>query len=345
VSERYDVCVFGLGPAGAATAARLADLGVAAIVLERPPARKPWGGESFAGAIRTPLTTLGLWDRFCAAGPVTGYEQRSAWGETGIADSIFSAHGNAWHVDRDRFDDDLRAAVVDRGIAIVRYTGLDALQRDGGGWRIELDGHRRIGARYVVDATGRAGVVARRLGVRPQLHDRLVAFTALVPRNPAFDHAMVISSASDGWWYAAPVPRGHVLAYFTDSDLARQLARPLQRSMQIVPANSAFTQARSRDGWLPVGDACAAHDPLCGWGVHRALSNGIVAADAISRYLRDGEASRLDDYDRHCRDQFDAYLAGLAEHYAFERRFAASPFWQRRLSNRGEAALRSERVH
>ena len=129
MSERYDVCVFGLGPAGAATAARLADLGVAAIVLERPPARKPWGGESFAGAIRTPLTTLGLWDRFCAAGPVTGYEQRSAWGETGIADSIFSAHGNAWHVDRDRFDDDLRAAVVDRGIAIVRYTGLDALQR------------------------------------------------------------------------------------------------------------------------------------------------------------------------------------------------------------------------
>ena len=345
MSERYDVCVFGLGPAGAATAARLADLGVAAIVLERPPARKPWGGESFAGAIRTPLTTLGLWDRFCAAGPVTGYEQRSAWGETGIADSIFSAYGNAWHVDRDRFDDDLRAAVVDRGIAIVRYTSLDALQRDGGGWGIELDGHRRIGARYVVDATGRAGAVARRLGVRPQLHDRLVAFTALVPRNPAFDHAMVISSASDGWWYAAPVPRGHVLAYFTDSDLARQLARPLQRSMQIVPANSAFTQARSRDGWLPVGDACAAHDPLCGWGVHRALSNGIVAADAISRYLRDGDASRLDDYDRHCRDQFDAYLAGLAEHYAFERRFAASPFWQRRLRNRSEAPVRSERVH
>lgn len=342
MSERYDVCVFGLGPAGAATAARLADLGVAAIVLEHPPARKPWGGESFTGAIRTPLTTLGLWDRFCAAGHVTGYEQRSAWGEAGIADSIFSPHGNTWHVDRDRFDDDLRAAVVERGIAIVRYASLDALQRDEGGWRIELDGRRRIAARYVVDATGRADAVARRLGVRPHLHDRLVAFTALVPRNPAFDHAMVISTASDGWWYAAPVPRGHVLAYFTDSDLA---PRQLLRSMQIVPANSAFTQARSRDGWLPVGDACAAHDPLCGWGVHRALANGIRAADAISRYLYDGDVSRLDAYDRHCRDQFDAYLTGLAEHYAFERRFAASPFWQRRLSNRSEAPLRSERVH
>lgn len=344
MSERYDVCVFGLGPAGAATAARLADLGVAAMVLERPAARKPWGGESFTGAIRTPLTTLGLWDRFCAAGHVTGYEQRSAWGETGIADSIFSPYGNAWHVDRDRFDDDLRAAIVERGIAIVRYASLDTLQRDrdGGGWRLELEGGRRIAARYVVDATGRASAIARRLGVRPQLHDRLVGFTALVPRNPAFDHAMVISSASDGWWYAAPVPRGHVLAYFTDSDLA---PRQLARSMQIVPANSAFTQARGRDGWLPVGDACAAHDPLCGWGVHRALANGIRAADAISHYLHDHDASLLDGYDRHCRDQFDTYLTGLAEHYAYERRFAASPFWQRRLSNRSEAALRSERVH
>jgi len=102
--------------------------------------------------------------------------------------------------------------------------------------------------------------------------------------------------------------------------------------MRIVPANSAFTATRGRDGWLAVGDACAAHDPLCGWGVHRALANGIRAADAIGAYLQDGDAAPLDAYDRYCRAQFDAYLAGLWEHYAFERRFAGSPFWQRRLS-------------
>ena len=343
MSERYDVCVFGLGPAGAATAARLADLGVAAIVLERPAARKPWGGESFSGAIRVPLATLGLWERFCGAGHVAGYEQRSAWGEAGIADSIFNPHGHLWHVDRDRFDDDLRSAVQERGVPVRRYASLDGLERAGDGWRIAFDAGGTIAARYVVDATGRAGAVARRLGARPQLHDRLVGLTAQVPRNSAFDHAMVISTAADGWWYAAPVPQGHVLAYFTDSDLVPQ--QLLARSMRVVPANSAFTQTRGRDGWLAVGDACAAHDPLCGWGVHRALANGIRAADAISHYLRDRDASLLDGYDRHCRDQFDAYLIGLAEHYAFERRFAALPFWQRRLSKHTEAPVGSERVH
>src|ERR1039458_10052928 len=70
--QTYDVCVFGAGPAGAATAPRLADLGVAPIVLDRPPKQKPWGGESLTGAIRQPLGILGLWQGFCAAGPAAG---------------------------------------------------------------------------------------------------------------------------------------------------------------------------------------------------------------------------------------------------------------------------------
>ena len=344
MNARYDVCVFGLGPAGVATAVRLADLGLTPLVLERPAARKPWGGESFTGAIRGPLATLGLWRRFCAAGHVAGFEQRSAWGEAGVADSIFHPYGQSWHVDRDRFDADLRTAVAERGIAIRRYARLDELRRDhsAGTWHVGYDGGSVIAAPYLVDATGRAAALGRRLGVRPQLHDRLVALTALVPRNPAFDHAMAIATTAAGWWYAAPVPQGHVLAFFTDSDLVPQR---LAQRMRTVPASSAFTTTRGRDGWLAVGDACAAHDPLCGWGVHRALANGIRAADAIARYLRGGNATALDDYDRHCGDQFDAYLAGLAEHYAFETRFAASPFWQRRLSKPAAAAREFEAVH
>ena len=159
--KRCDVCVFGLGAAGAATAARLADLGVAVVVLERPPARKPWGGESFTGTIREPLTVLGVWERFCAAGHVAGYERRSAWGEAGTTDSIFNPYGNAWHVDRDRFDADLRAAVAERGIPFRRYASLDSLQRDGGWWHVALAGRSTIAARSPADwACGRASMIA-----------------------------------------------------------------------------------------------------------------------------------------------------------------------------------------
>jgi flavin-dependent dehydrogenase len=328
----YDVCVFGVGPAGASTAARLADAGVAAIVLDRPREKKPWGGESLTGTIRQPLSVLGLWEDFRAAAHVEGYERRTAWGGAPWThDSIFDQYGHLWHVDRERFDGDLRRAVHARGIPILDYSRLEALRREGGAWHIGLEQGRQISARYLVDATGRACAIARRLGVRPRAYDRLIAFTALIPRNrnPAFDHAMVIESTPHGWWYSAPVPRGHVLAFFTDADLA---PRGLGRSMRAVAAHSAFAQSEPEQGWLTVGDACAAHDPLCGWGVCCALSNGILAADAIDHYLKWGQASRLEEYRRHCRDQFAGYLRGLSRHYSFERRWPASPFWERRTS-------------
>lgn len=328
MEQRCDVCIFGAGPAGAATGLRLARLGVAVVVCERRLGTKPWGGESFSGAVREPLAALGLWEGFRAAGHVAGYEHRSQWGAAGTGDSIFNPYGHAWHVDRDRFDADLRAALGRSGVEILAYDRLGELRREGERWRVGLDDGRALAARFLVDATGRARAVARRLGVRPRIHDRLIAMTAVVPRNPAFDHAMVIQTTPAGWWYAAPVPQGHVLAYFTDSDLK---PRELAGRMRVVAANSAFSRPRSPDGWLAVGDACAAHDPLCGWGVHRALENGLAAADAIGLRLMAQDASGLDAYERCCRDQYDAYLAGLAEHYGYERRWAEFPFWRRRL--------------
>jgi flavin-dependent dehydrogenase len=331
--QTYDVCVFGAGPAGAATAARLADLGVAPIVLDRPPKQKPWGGETLTGAIRQPLSILGLWQGFCAAGHVAGYEQRTAWGgEPWTKDSIFNNHGNLWHVDRARFDGDLREAVRKRGVPLLNYRTLDELLRDGEQWLLRFDNGAAISTKYIVDATGRTRAIARRLGVRPRVYDRLVGLTALIPRNPNpdFDHAMVIESTPHGWWYAAPVPRGHVLAFFTDADLA---PRDLARSMSTVAANSAFAQARNGRGWLAAGDACAAHDPLCGWGVSRAMTNGILAADAIARYLKSADASLIEQYLAHCRHQFQQYLSGLTKHYSYEQRWTASPFWERRASS------------
>jgi flavin-dependent dehydrogenase len=330
MKQTAQICIFGAGPAGAATALRLADLGASPIVFDRPSTKKRWGGESFTGAIRQPLRTLGLWEDFCAAGYVAGYEQRTAWGgPTLTTDSINSQYGNLWHVDRDRFDGDLRKALRERDIPIINYGNLNVVQRQGKEWHLAFDQDREISARYLVDATGRACAIARRLGARPRLYDRLLAFAALVPRNqnPEFDHAMVIESMPQGWWYAAPVPQGHILAFFTDADLA---PRELARSMKTVPANSAFTQFETGQSWLAVGDACAAHDPLCGSGVLRAMSNGILAANAIASYLQTEDSSLLDNYRQHCRKQFSQYLAGLTKHYSYEQRWAEFPFWERR---------------
>ncbi len=331
LNTRYacDVCVFGAGPAGTATAIKLTALGLSALLLDRP-LYKPWGGESFTGGIRNPLLALGCWNRFENAGHQRGYERESAWGSEPRADSsIFRVDGPLWHVDRQRFDADLRSAALECGIPLLQYRKLDLLIRESDEWRLLLDSRMSIRARYVVDATGRSRAIARRLHARIEFHDRLMALCTAVSRQESEREirSMLIEATPFGWWYAAPTPRGHVLAILTDADLAPS---ELRRRLRPVAANSAFTDVDAAQGWLPVGDACASHDPLCGWGVHRALANGILAADAIAAHLDTGDTRQLESYRDRCRRQYASYREGLAKHYSIERRWTAEPFWQRR---------------
>jgi flavin-dependent dehydrogenase len=328
--QTFDVCVFGAGPAGVAVAIRLAAKGVSTLLLDRPMQKKPWGGESFTGAIRTPLLALGCWEQFENAGHRRGYERQSAWGsEPRVESSIFRVDGPLWHVDRERFDGNLRSAAVARGIPLLSYRRLDRITRESDSWYLILDAETRIHTEYLVDASGRSRALARRLHARIDFHDRLIGLCSAVPRqeNGVQIRSMMLEATSFGWWYAAPTPNGHVVAILTDVDLA---PRELRRRLRSVAANSAFTYSDVSEGWLPVGDACASHDPLCGWGVRRALTNGILAADAISAFLATGQTTQLEDYRNHCYRQYARYMEGLIEHYSIERRWPAEPFWQRR---------------
>lgn len=326
----HDVCIFGAGPAGLAVSARLIEKGRDVIVLERCSKVRGWGGESFTGAIRAPLAALGLWDSFTHAGHVAGYERQCAWGgEPQTDDAIFHPQGASWHVDRDRFDSDLRTALRQRADIFSRYIRLETIARDSGVWRITLDGQVELRAKYLVDATGRNRVLARRLGAHVAFHDRLIGLTAEVftDESDADIRSMLIAATPFGWWYAAPTPKGHVVALFTDPDL---VPRDVRRRLRPVAANSAFTHAKAGQGWMPVGDAYASHDPLCGWGVHRAMDHGLRLADAIDAHLVCGEAVLLEQFRDHCQWQYEAYLKGLSDRYAMERRWPTAPFWKRR---------------
>ena len=329
----FDVCIFGAGPAGVATAVRLADAGAAIIILDRPVTAHPWVGETFSGAIRVPLATLGIWDTFCSAGHVRGYEIRASWGaeEPHATNTIFRSHGHSWHVDRARFDYDLRDAAVQRGCIIRHYHKLIDVRRECAIWKVRLDDGALLYARFIVDATGRSCALGRRLGASRRHFDRLVALVARVPRNPdpSFRNAIFVEATHDGWWYAAPVPDAHVIAYLTDKDLVPSSLK--RAGLRTVAADSALTDVKAQSGWLSAGDAFAAHDPLCGWGVVRALNNGIWAADAILVFLQTSDQSSLEAYRAHCNDQFERYLEGLTQQYSLEGRWPTSTFWARRV--------------
>ncbi len=330
----FDVCVFGAGPAGVATGIRLAGAGASVVILDRPVPDPPWVGETFSNAIRAPLEELGLWDRFAVAGHGRGYEIRSVWGGPHMVgqNALFDPQGARWHVDRGRFDRDLREEALRRGCALRRYARLGPVRRESDCWTIALGNDvPTLRARFLVDATGRRCALGRRLGARRRRFDRLVALVALVARNPdaAYAHAIVVEARPGGWWYASPVPRGHALAYLTDRDLV-PAGFAARAGLRIVAADSTLIEPGTQTHWLAAGDAYAAHDPLCGWGVTRALRNGIHAADAIREFLEHDTPSSLEAYHAARRAEFDEYLDGLVRHYSREERWAEAPFWTRR---------------
>lgn len=332
-----DVCIFGAGPAGVATAIRLAEHGAAVTILDRPRHGPAWIGETFAGGIRAPLEALGLWDGFCAAHHAPSYEIRSAWGtvERAASSTMVMPYGHAWHVDRERFNHDLSRAAVARGCSLRPYRTLVRVARCSDGWDVHVDSDAPLRARFLVDATGRCCALGRRLGARRRHLDKLIAVVRRAPRHadPRYGHAIVVETCPAGWWYAAPTPNGHVLAFLTDHDLLDRV-RP-GGEVHIVAAESAVFDGASPSGWLAVGDAFASHDPLFGTGVIHALRDGLRAADAVAVQARTGDPSALDALHDHRLTEFDRYLDGLRHWYAREREWPASRFWSRRVTPPG----------
>jgi flavin-dependent dehydrogenase len=94
-------------------------------------------------------------------------------------------------------------------------------------------------------------------------------------------------------------------------------------------------------GWLAVGDAASAYDPISSQGIYKALADGLAAAPAIVAWL-DGEPGGIVDYRNGVAERFLEYLSIRSYFYGAERRWEGAPFWQRRRSvNPGEARQRA----
>lgn len=359
---RADAVVLGGGPAGAAAAMALAKAGAAVVLVERSRYTTPRVGETLAPAVRAPLMRMEMWPDFAAGGSLPSWGVRAAWGseEPYERSFVFDAHGTGWHVDRAGFDAALATAAEARGVRVLRGARLlEAASDAEGGWalRVDADGARAsIRARVVVDATGRASTFARRMGARRQALDASVAVVGILPGPPPERDAggyTLIEAVREGWWYSAPLPGGGLLAAFmTDADLRVPAGAGDARGWAALLAGAPRTQERARGfgtapavrvacanssrlsaawgaGWLAVGDAAAAQDPLSGDGVVRALESGARAARCIlEQWAGDGTAAGR--YAARIDDDFDTYLRRRHAFYSREPRWPASPFWARR---------------
>jgi len=364
LSDAVDVLIIGAGPTGAAAARLLTAWGHDVLVIDRPGGDAGRLAESIPPSADKILRTIGALDGVRAAGFLPWRGNTVWWANQPPRIETFPAEAVGYQVVRREFDRVLRTLAASAGTRIeegrvvdVRLTQtLDAsssitIEHGSGGVR---DVHVRI----VIDASGRAGAIARH-GLRIlDATRRTVALAASWQHRDRWaiedDSHTMVASYPGGWAWSVPIDS--VARQFTvmvdpgRSELAKgapskdiylnELAKvapfvPLLAGAELLDTPwgadaSEYTASRyAGPGFLLVGDAGSAINPLSSFGVKKAMASGWLAAIAAHTALTNAAmAERAFAF----FDRRERAVAGAAAQQA--ARFAAEaatetnhPFW------------------
>ncbi len=349
----FDVVIVGGGPAGAVTALRLAQAGRSVLLIDRARSLQRKVGESLPGSARPLLRHLGLL-KVVENGPhLISYGNVSYWGSEEIQqhDFIRDPNGLGWHLDRSRFDEDLRTAAREAGADFLNTTVEDFTATDFG-WRLRA-GRQSFDAKWIVDATGRVALIARQLGAIRKKDDNMMALYAFAqPKQGDLDTRTLIESTKQGWWYTAQLPdMARVVAFHSESTHIGEMMRspvgwqnqlgktvhiqkairqaPLITEVRCTEATGARLDQFAGRNWIATGDAALSFDPLSSQGIFNSLYTGMKAADAVHQSLG-GESSAIGEYIVSLERIRSAYLNHRLLYYSVEQRWTNQPFWKQR---------------
>lgn len=363
--KTYRIVIVGGGPAGCAAALTLARHGVTDVLLAEAGCYDTIRvGESVPPDTRRVLDRLGLWRDFVQEEHEVCHGSCSSWGSDrlGYNDFIFNPHGNGWHLDRRRFDAFMAAKVREAGVELLTNVRLDDAERTGDGFVLTLkdanDMTRTIRADFAIDASGRSGSFAQKMGATRLLHDRLICvygFFELAPGS-RLSRLTMLEAVENGWWYAARLPGGGAAAAFaSDPEIVKETGATssggwhaalagtryvaealegcsfIEGSVKAWPALSFILDRPAGDRWLAVGDAASAYDPISSQGIHKALTDGIEGAEALLRRIA-GDEKSMPEHCSRIEDRFTNYLANRDHFYRMENRWPESEFWRKRVA-------------
>jgi 2-polyprenyl-6-methoxyphenol hydroxylase-like FAD-dependent oxidoreductase len=351
----FDVLIAGAGPAGCATALSLADFApdLRVGLLGAGIGDEQRVGETVPPLIEPLLAHLGLREQFLRNGHCPSYRTMASWGAArlGANEFLLHAHQTGWRLDRAAFNRLLVDAASAR-VAVFFAANATTLARSAEGWCLTLSDGTEHCARFVVDATGHAAVLARQCRLPSRSIDRLVGCWLCAGSRSDGTEGLMIETFCEGWWYTAALPGGgRVVVCMTDADRVRPLQLSdidrfvglLSRTShvrrvvdingalgcpRIVPASSRIFDIDPTLPLLCVGDAGSRYDPVSGQGIVKALRSGIFASYAIADWLHRRDERGLARYRLMLKHEFAAYRDTLHGFYAQEQRWPDNPFWR-----------------
>lgn len=331
MKKSAEVLVIGGGPAGSTAAALLAKQGIAVTLLERERFPRYHIGESLLPSCLPILDLLGASEKVAKAGFQYKGGVHFEWGEENWEfDFSFLPRGqhHSWQVARADFD----ALLLDhaREVGADVHDGVEVREIEwksgrpcSAKWRDQSGAEGEISFRYVVDASGRAGLISTRyLKNRdfPEIFQNaaLWGYWEGARRPPGeLVGAIGVLSIRDGWFWYIPLGDGRTsVGLVTHKDVfkARRARTPdldalyreaISENQQVSGLLSDATlvgdlrteqdfsytaESYAGPGYFLSGDAACFLDPLFSTGVHLGMFSAMVGAAAIGSIFR-GEVS------------------------------------------------------
>ncbi|HEX6497443.1 MAG TPA: NAD(P)/FAD-dependent oxidoreductase [Micromonosporaceae bacterium] len=324
------VLVIGGGPAGATAAGLLSKEGLEVTLVERDHFPRYHIGESILPSCQPIFELLGAWEKVLEHGFQPKNGAYFFWGpeEWEVVFSQEDEPPKAFQVVRAEFDKLLLDHAASLGVDVNQGTTVRDLEFDGdrpvaANWVSTDDPSRsgRIEFDYLIDASGRAGVLANRYLKNREFHSifRNVATWSYWKDVQSLDRgpggAIGVFSVPDGWFWAIPLHDGTTsIGYVTSRDNfnkrrndigsidalyheaikeSEPTTKMLTGATQVADVKveqdySYAAESFAGPGYFMSGDAACFLDPLLSTGVHLATYSAMLAAASVVAIERDG---------------------------------------------------------
>lgn len=335
----------GGGPAGAALAIRLAQLGRSVAIVEKAVFPRRHVGESLTGGLMPLLDVLGLRSQVESAGFLRSDYATVNWaGQTRRT----SLHTGGLQVDRAVFDRILlRAAASYDSVRVFQPCRIVDRELRDGTWHIRLDGGRQLYARHLADAAGRAGVLSHKKTAWGAPTYAVYAYWKGVRSREA---DTLVEAGDSAWYWGAPLPGGDFNAtVFVDRDRATpaeylKLIEASELMAPLIGGDARCGEIRVCDatpysdeepllrGWIKTGEAAVSIDPLSSQGVQTAVGTALHAALVLNTVMQepaDTELARGFYRDR-LRESTAFHASAARRFYREQSDFHGGEFWKRR---------------
>ncbi len=316
-----DVVIVGGGVVGAACALALAaqDLDVVLVEARTPVA---WSSAqldlrvyAFAHDSADLLNAVGVWEgvRNARAHP---YRRMQVWDAGGGSELVFDTdrlgmRELGWIVEHGLLVDRLWARLAAAGVDVRAPAQVDALEQDGDGVTLRLEGGGRVDARLAIAADGAASTLRRLAGVGVQSHDYAQAGvvgyveSAEPHRDTAWQRFLAtgplallpVDGGRSSIVWTLPVEDAARVRALDDAAFADALTRASGGRLGALtpvspraafPLKRQLADAQVQGRVLVIGDAAHVVHPLAGQGVNLGLRDVIGLADSVADARRRG---------------------------------------------------------